>query len=140
MAVGITFRETPDEDERRAILEILVESNLRRGPAPQLRPFAFVLRDGDGPVQGGLWGRTAYDWAVVELLVVPEALRGQGVGRDLIARAEALARARGCRGIWLDTFGFQAPGFYQGLGYEVFGRLPENPRGHDRVFLRKMLA
>ncbi len=37
----------------------------------------------------------------------------------------------------LDTFSFQARGFYEALGYEVFGRLEEYPPGHERYFLRK---
>jgi hypothetical protein len=35
---------------------------------------------------------------------------------------------RGHSGVWVDTFEFQAPGFYQKLGYEVFGVLPDHPR------------
>jgi GNAT superfamily N-acetyltransferase len=54
--------------------------------------------------------------------------------------AEQLARERKCGGIWLDTYEFQAPAFYQSLGYEVFGQLPDHPRSSGRFFLRKMLA
>jgi hypothetical protein len=38
-------------------------------------------------------------------------------------RAEIRARERGCHSAWLDTFSFQARGFYEKLGYEEFGRL-----------------
>ena len=54
-------------------------------------------------------------------------------------RAEDEARRRGCRGIWLDSFTFQAPGFYQRLGYEIFGALDDYPPGDKRCFLRKRL-
>ena len=30
---------------------------------------------------------------------------------------------RGANNVWLDTFGFQAEGFYRKLGYRAFGRL-----------------
>jgi ribosomal protein S18 acetylase RimI-like enzyme len=39
--------------------------------------------------------------------------------------------------VWVDTFKFQAPGFYQKLGYEVFGVLPDYPRGRRCFFLHK---
>ncbi|GAQ00024.1 hypothetical protein NIES2104_65890 [Leptolyngbya sp. NIES-2104] len=39
----------------------------------------------------------------------------------------------------MDTFSFQAPEFYQKLGYTVFGELPDFPIGHRRLFLKKVL-
>jgi hypothetical protein len=56
-----------------------------------------------------------------------------------VAQAEGRARERGCHSAWLDTFSFQARGFYEKLGYEEFGRL-EYPPDHYRHFMRKRLA
>jgi len=53
----------------------------------------------------------------VELLFVPPELRSQALDARLLARAEAVARAKSCTGIWLDTYSFQAPGFYLKQGY-----------------------
>lgn len=101
----------------------------------------ILLRDrAAGSTIGGLWGRSVYDWLYVELLAVPEDLRGQGVGSTLMRQAETIAIERGCVGVWLDTYGFQARGFYEKLGYEVFGVLDDHPRGSQRFFLRKLLA
>ncbi|MEI4486117.1 GNAT family N-acetyltransferase [Frigidibacter sp. MR17.14] len=134
-----TFHDAPDDAVRQAVLQPLLASNRARGPQLDLRPFAFTIDDDAGRVLGGLVGRTAYDWAVIELLYVPPEARGRGTGRRLVAAAEALARDRGCTGIWLDSFGFQAPEFYRRLGYRVFGTLPDNPRGDSRWFLSKRL-
>jgi ribosomal protein S18 acetylase RimI-like enzyme len=49
------------------------------------------------------------------------------------------AAERGCRRVFLDTFSFQAPGFYQKLGYQVYGRAEDWPDGHAHLFLRKDL-
>jgi hypothetical protein len=46
---------------------------------------------------------------------------------------------RGCHGVWLDTFTFQARGFYERLGYSVFGAIEDYPPGHSRHFLKKDL-
>jgi len=54
--------------------------------------------------------------------------------------AEREAVARGCRGAWLDTFDFQARGFYERLGYACFGEIPEYPIGHTRFFMKKDLG
>ena len=77
-------------------------------------------------------------WLFVEYLWVSEELRSKGVGRELMGRAEALAIERGCHSAWLDTFSFQARGFYEKLGYEEFGRL-DYPPSHHRHFMRKAL-
>jgi len=70
---------------------------------------------------------------------VPEARRGEGLGAKLLAAAEDVARERGCGHAWLDSYGFQAPQFYLKQGYEIFGTLPDYPRGVERVFLCKRL-
>ena len=136
----IRYLENPGGEEKQAILGPLMAHNLQAGPDPDYRQFAFLLRDTGNRTAGGLWGRTAYDWAVIELLFVPEDMRGTGIGRTLAEKAEGLARGRQCSGIWLDSFGFQAPGFYTKLGYEVSGELCGNPAGQNRYFLRKMLG
>ena len=71
---------------------------------------------------------------------IPEEMRGTGVGRTLMQRAEEEALRRGCHQVWLDTFSFQARGFYEKLGYAVFGALDDYPVGHSRFFLRKTIA
>jgi GNAT superfamily N-acetyltransferase len=101
--------------------------------------LALALRGADGDINGGRWARSYYDWFFLDLLVVPESLRGQGIGTELLGHAEAAARARGCVGVWLDTFSFQAPDFYPRHGYAVFGAITDYPAPHRRLFLSKRL-
>lgn len=108
--------------------------------APDLSSVAILLRDPDHDgVIGGLWAQCVYDWLFVELLFVPETLRGSGLGSALMREAEAVAVKRDCIGVWLDTYSFQASGFYEKLGYEIFGRLENFPKGETRYFFRKNL-
>ena len=130
----------PSPEHRVAILQALVEYNQSSGPGSRSQPLAIVVRDQGGAVSGGLWAHSLYDWLVVELLVVPESLRGQGLGSRLLASAEEEARKRGCVGVWLDTFSFQARGFYERNGYSVCGTIPDHPVGGSRYFLSKRLA
>jgi ubiquinone/menaquinone biosynthesis C-methylase UbiE/ribosomal protein S18 acetylase RimI-like enzyme len=102
------------------------------------QPLNVMLRAEDGSLAGGLLGYT-WDWLYVKTLWVTEAVRGQGYGARLLARAEAEAVRRGCRHAHLDTFSFQALPFYQKLGYQVWGQLDDLPPGHTRFFLRKEL-
>jgi len=57
-----------------------------------------------------------------------------------MVRAEAIAADRGCVGSWLTTFTFQAQGFYEKLGYAVFGTLDNSPGDNVRIFMQKRLG
>ncbi|WP_241666849.1 GNAT family N-acetyltransferase [Muricoccus nepalensis] len=103
------------------------------------RPLSVLLRDEGGAVLGGLVGRSYAGWLYVELFHLPEAQRGAGNGRAILRAAEEEARARGCLGVRLETYSFQAPGFYAGLGYSVVGRLRDCPPGHTRFSLARRL-
>lgn len=139
MTIALHIADAPTPEDREAVLAPLRAYNEAMAGPARSEPVAILLRDADGQTIGGLWGRTGYDWLFVEYLAVPEALRGQRLGSALIAEAERIARARGCCGLWLDTFAFQARGFYEKLGFTVFGTLEDHPRGSRRFFLSKRL-
>jgi ribosomal protein S18 acetylase RimI-like enzyme len=70
---------------------------------------------------------------------LPEVLRDHGYGEQLLQQLEDEARKQGATHAFLDTFSFQALGFYQKYGYQVFGELPAFPAGHTRYYLKKEL-
>ncbi len=80
---------------------------------------------------------TGRGWLFVELLAVPERLRGQGMAGALLARAEEEARARGCIGAYIDTINPVACRAYERAGYHVFGRIENFAKGHDVCWLIK---
>jgi len=102
------------------------------------RPLTITLRH-KGKIVGGLVGETFFGWLFVSLLWIADQHRGKGFGKSLVEAAEAEARKRGACRVYLDTFSFQAPGFYEKMGYREFGRLKEFPAGHDRVWMSKAL-
>ena len=101
--------------------------------------LCFVLKAPGGEIVGGVIGATYWDWLYVNLMWLKAELRGLGFGSQLLLAAEAEARQRGAKHAYLDTFSFQAPGFYKKYGYEVFGVLEDFPAGHRRYFLQKEL-
>ena len=124
---------------REAVLAPLRAYNVAQAGDAHSRPVAILIEDDNGAADGGLWGRISYDWMFVELLAVPEAARGAGLGRQLMEQAEAIAREAKCAGIWLDTYEFQARGFYEKLGYALFGTLEDHPVGQRRFFMMKRI-
>jgi GNAT superfamily N-acetyltransferase len=101
-----------------------------------LRVFA---RDADGRIIGGLLADTYWQYLEVHKLWVSQAHRNKGHASRSMNAAEDEARLRGCKHALLDTFSFQALGFYQKLGYTEFGRLEGFSGKHKRHYLHKRL-
>jgi GNAT superfamily N-acetyltransferase len=135
----LAVEENPDPALRAEILRPLRAYNESKVGPIKAELVAICLRDGENAVIGGLWGQSVCDWLFVDLLVVPEQWRNRGLGTSLMKRAEEIARSRGCVGLWLNTGTFQAPGFYEKLGYRSFGKLPDYPRGHETIYYCKRL-
>jgi GNAT superfamily N-acetyltransferase len=108
------------------------------GPADR-RLLVIPIHGDSGTVTGGLWGVTLFRWLEVEMLFVPRPMRGQGVGSALMAAAETEARNRGCLGVRVDAFSFQAAEFYEKIGFSLYGTLEDCPPGHQRLFFQKRL-
>lgn len=125
-----------------AALQEAVRRGIREADPPEVGtrdylPLGLALRAPDGALVGGIYGATMWGWLMVDGLWVDEQLRGRGLGRRLVLRAEEAAIDRGCRGAWLGTFDFQARGFYERLGYRVFAEIPDLPPGHMHYHLLK---
>jgi ribosomal protein S18 acetylase RimI-like enzyme len=136
----LEMSESADAETRKLIYAGLAAHNRQSVPAPDVKNLWIVLRGADGAVQGGLIGLTAWSQLHVEAVYVPEALRGTGIGQEIMAMAETEAQRRGCIGVWLDTYSFQARGFYERLGYTVLGEIENYPPGHTRYFMKKALS
>lgn len=134
----IETTDAPSEADRTVILDGLRAYNMAAA-GMTTRPIAVLIHDDDSQTVGGLTGRTGGGWLFIEYFWIPETMRRSGMGTALIRHAEEEAVARGCIGAWLDTFSFQAPGFYERQGYSVFGVLEEFPAGERRHFMRKRL-
>jgi ribosomal protein S18 acetylase RimI-like enzyme len=136
--VDIEVVQEPSDEEAEAVVAILGEHGETHGIVWDRTKLHIVLRQ-NGKIVGGLIGDTVLNWLFIGRLAVAPELRGKGFGRKLMLEAEKIARSRGCEGVWLDTFSFQAPDFYRSLGYREFGRLDHYPGAHSRFFFAKYL-
>jgi ribosomal protein S18 acetylase RimI-like enzyme len=134
---NLVVEGSPSQEDIRTLRLILYDYNSSKAKRENWQALYIFVRDENSQIVGGLIGYTHWGWLYVENLVVSEMLRGQGYGRALMLLAEEQAIQRGCNHAYLDTFDFQARGFYEKIGYEVFGVLEDYPRGHIKYFLRK---
>lgn len=88
------------------------------------KDYSFHIKQ-DGQIVAGIVAASTMDTLEVEFLFVEEGCRGQGLGRLLLEQAENLARQDGCKRVLLNTYSFQAPGFYRRMGYELLAQ--QNP-------------
>jgi GNAT superfamily N-acetyltransferase len=135
----LTVEREPSIEDRRALSDALGAFNEPFLPNADPHSLAVLVRGPGGELRAGLDGFTYAGWLFIRYLWVHAELRRSGVGRRLMAEAEHQARALGCHSVWVDTFSFQAPGFYAKLGYREFGRL-DYPPDHQRIFLQKQLV
>src|SRR3954462_232254 len=123
----------------RTLWKGLVAFNREHSGPLHYQRTVLSVRNDKGRVIGGLimqsWWRETY----IELLWLSARARKAGLGGLLIKEAERRARRRGSRVIHLNTYSFQAPGFYAKQGYRRFGGFSGSPRGESRHFYVKRL-
>lgn len=76
-----------------------------------------------GVIVAGIVAESVGDTVEVEFLFVEESYRGRGLGKALLERVETAAREQGMRRVLLNTYSFQAPGFYKKMGYHEAWKL-----------------
>ena len=138
---AIQETDAPTLESYRQGLAVLRDFTGKSVGPPDNKDFALLITaPGETAVLGGLWAQSRWGAFYIDMIVVPQALRGTGVGTDLMTRAETEARARGCHLMWLDTYAFQARPFYERLGFEVFGQMDGPAPFYPRWFMRKLLG
>ena len=137
---AIPIERVDDPSIGRMLGERIDAHNLASTGISEWHSLTFVVRDGDGQVAAGVdgweWGGTCF----VKSLWVREGRRGSGLGTALMMEMEAEARRLGCTQIVLETHSFQAPAFYQRLGFASAGAVAGYPRGEAFLLMVKRLA
>ena len=131
--------DDPAPEDFRTVLDGVRTFNRAQTGHDRPQPVAYFLRDEAGQivggVQGSIWGRSVH----IDGLWVDEKYRGQDYGSKLMKAIEDYAQSHAHPLVYLETASFQALPFYEGLGYEIFGELPEITPGHTLYFLMKEL-
>lgn len=133
----------PSRTEEEEIDDELMGYNLKQVPPVQKDPFVKICRcakDEKGNLLGGVLACSVL-WNIlyVETVWVREDCRMLHIASKLLAAVEEEAMKIGCYMAQLDTYDFQARGFYEKCGYRVFGTLKDAPKGHERYYMCKTL-
>jgi len=119
MALTWDVRDDVPELEGGIVDHGLGEANDDAAPLHEVRRLSCFARLPSGAVVGGAVGRTWGGCCELQQLWVDVAHRRHGIGTELVRRFEQRAAARDCTLFYLETFSFQAPAFYESLGYRT---------------------
>ena len=113
--------------------------NRSKREAAESEPLNLYVEDDSGELLAGLVAETFGNWLEIEYLFVKEGLRGQGIGSQILQRAESEAKKRNCRFAFVNTYQFQAPAFYQKHGYKEVFTMKDYPYTGQRHYYQKEL-
>ncbi len=132
-----SLQYTPVGEDVQFLRSRLHEYNVEQVGKNDDRTFSIILRDDQSNIIGGL---TAWIWAQaceIELMWVHADHRRKGLGRTMMQMAEYEAYKDGCEVIFVSSYSFQAPGFYEKLGYEVVFQVHDFPPRYRSFFFQK---
>ena len=131
--------ENTESQKSQIIGELIRSYNRSKREVAESEPLNLYVEDEHGEIMAGLVAETFGNWLEIEYLFVKEDLRGQGVGSQLLQRAESEAKKRNCRFAFVNTYQFQAPAFYQKQGYKGVFTLKDYPYTGQRHYYQKNL-
>ncbi len=129
---------TPNEADNAVVREGLIKCYEAKF-GERDKPFSIFLKNDSGKVLGGIQAFRDTESVYIDAICVDENLQKQGYGTKLLRAVEQEAIKNGCVFSLVDTWDFQAEGFYLKYGYERIGELKNYWHGHSKIFLRKKL-
>ena len=131
------------EDTNEAINNFIdvefTEYGKEKGVDVNYEDFLFIAKDDDGEIIGAITGHAYYNEVYVGDLIIGKNHRREGLGSKLIKAVEDAFKGKGYDIMTLTTFGFQAPIFYQKLGFEIEFIREQKDTKINKYFLSKKL-
>lgn len=101
--------------------------------------FSIFLKNKNNKVFGAVIVTFLWDGMEINSLWIDETIRNQGWGSKLMDMVEKEAKKRKAKIAYTNTFSWQAPKFYEKIGYKVYGKLDDFPKGSSLSYYCKIL-
>ncbi|GLC88854.1 GNAT family N-acetyltransferase [Lysinibacillus piscis] len=108
--------------------------------AGAIQPLNIMVTDDEQQWLGGLTAEIYWDWMEIHKFWFQDTYRGQGLGGQLLAQAEEVAKQMGATKALLTTYEFQARTFYEAKGYQVVGEIKDYPPGSSYYTMVKVFT
>ena len=129
----------PTPHELQYLEDQINQHNINETGFADYQPLAVFVRDAENRPIAGISGYTWGGCCEILFLWVHPDYQKMGYGRKLLQTAETEAIKRACQLVVLSSYSFQAPDFYQKLGYTINGVYEGCPPGHRLYHLQKRL-
>jgi GNAT superfamily N-acetyltransferase len=135
----LVVEDSPDAADLALLEDQVAAAAIAATGLGEEREFGIFARGDDRRVVAGISGIVWGGYCELQAMWVQESLRNRGLGRALIAGAEAEARRRGCGLVVFHAYDLLARGLYERLGYETIGIIENCPNGSAARWYRKIL-
>lgn len=128
-------------DDKQIMIDGMLAYHASKGHPRKVDQYSVLIKNKhDNKLIGIVMVTFLWNGMQIGTLWVDEDMRGQGLGRKLMGMVEEEGKKRGATFAYTDTFTWQASGFYEKLGYSVYGKLEEFPPGNSLTYYRKSLS
>ncbi len=136
----VSINGEPNPIDKQVMIDGMLSYHASKGHVRKSETFSVVIKDQNEKLLGCVMVSFLWNGMSIQSLWVDDAVRGQGLGKKLMAMAEEEGVKRGCTIAYTDTFTWQAPGFYEKLGYKIYGKLEGFPEDNALSYFCKKLA
>jgi len=135
----LVVEDSPDPADLAFLEERVAAAASAAAGSDDYGEFGVFVRSDEDQVLAGISGIVWGGYCELQAMWVDESLRGRGLGRALMAEAEAEARRRGCTVIVSNGYDLLTEGFHERLGYETAGVIEDCPTGSAARWFHKKL-
>lgn len=135
----LTIEGEPNESDMKVLVEGMLTYHAGKGHPRKVDKCSILIKNNEDKLVGCVMVSFLWNGMEIGSLWVSESMRGQGLGQKLMEMAEAEGKKRGATFAYTNTFTWQAPGFYEKLGYKLYGKLEDFPVGNELSYYRKDL-
>jgi ribosomal protein S18 acetylase RimI-like enzyme len=129
----------PDAKDFKVLSKGMLVHHAQNGHPRRSEKYSIFLKDKNEKILGGVIVTFLWNGMEINSLWVDESIRRQGWGTKLVEKIEVEGAKRGCIISYTNTFPWQAPQFYEKLGYKIYGKLDNFPKGESLIYFSKQL-
>jgi ribosomal protein S18 acetylase RimI-like enzyme len=134
-----TIEGEPNETDMQVLVDGMLSYHASKGHPRKVDTYSVTIKNDEGILVGCVMVSFLWNGMEIGSLWVDESMRGQGLGQKLMTMAEDEGRKRGATFAYTNTFTWQALGFYEKLGYSLYGKLEDFPADNQLSYYRKNL-